>query len=132
MTITRADYVISEIYRVLRSPIAVYRPDYWWGDQDLWVVEPRLTSGPRSRVVQIRLRRELSMPNTEVNRYFWDKAYNWSDGGDEWSSIWGGIRTNGTAASSPEFNVIFRLIPFWRSHPGSDAGRSFSPACATA
>jgi SAM-dependent methyltransferase len=41
MTITRPDYVISEIYRVLRSPIAVYRPDYWWGDQDLWVVERR-------------------------------------------------------------------------------------------
>ncbi len=38
------------------------------------------------------------MPNTEVNRYFWDKAYNWSDGGDEWSSIWGGAQNqwNGT------------------------------------
>jgi SAM-dependent methyltransferase len=39
MTITRPDFVINEIYRVLRSPIAVYRPDYWWGSQDLWVVQ---------------------------------------------------------------------------------------------
>ena len=36
---TTPEFVIGEIYRVLRSPIAKFRPDYWWGDQDLWVVK---------------------------------------------------------------------------------------------
>jgi ubiquinone/menaquinone biosynthesis C-methylase UbiE len=38
------------------------------------------------------------MPSMEVNRYFWDTAYTWSDGGDEWSTIWGGAQNqwNGT------------------------------------
>ena len=39
MTITTPDFIIGEIHRVLHSPIAVYRHGYWWGDQDLWVVE---------------------------------------------------------------------------------------------
>jgi hypothetical protein len=39
MTITTPDFVIGEIYRQLRSPIAVFRHGYWWGDQDLWVVQ---------------------------------------------------------------------------------------------
>ena len=38
-TMTTPACVIGEIYRALRSPIAVFRPDFWWGDQDLWVVK---------------------------------------------------------------------------------------------
>ncbi len=39
MAMTTPDFVVGEIYRQLRAPIAVFRHAYWWGDQDLWVVE---------------------------------------------------------------------------------------------
>ena len=38
------------------------------------------------------------MPSTEENRYFWDTTFGWHDGGNEWSSMWGGAQSqwNGT------------------------------------
>ncbi len=30
------------------------------------------------------------MPNLEQNKKYWDKVYNWKDGGEEWSANWGG------------------------------------------
>lgn len=32
------DYVISQIYTTIQAPIAVYRANFWWACQDLWVV----------------------------------------------------------------------------------------------
>jgi ubiquinone/menaquinone biosynthesis C-methylase UbiE len=33
------------------------------------------------------------MPTTEENRNLWGGAYDWSNGGDEWSSAWGGAQS---------------------------------------
>jgi cyclopropane fatty-acyl-phospholipid synthase-like methyltransferase len=38
-TIVTPDFVIAEIYRQVRAPLVIYRYAYWWGHQDLYVVE---------------------------------------------------------------------------------------------
>jgi SAM-dependent methyltransferase len=36
--ITTPDYVIGELFRMVRAPIREFRHAYWWGHQDLYVI----------------------------------------------------------------------------------------------
>ena len=37
--ITTPDYVIGELFRMVRAPIREFKHAYWWGHQDLYVIE---------------------------------------------------------------------------------------------
>jgi SAM-dependent methyltransferase len=37
-TVTSPEFVVGEVYRQLRAPIAEYKNGFWWKHQDLWIV----------------------------------------------------------------------------------------------
>ncbi len=57
------------------------------------------------------------MPTLEDNHRFWGRDYDWAQGGDEWSGVWGGAEMQwfGTLLPHPSVSAD-------RHHPGNCAG----------
>jgi SAM-dependent methyltransferase len=48
------------------------------------------------------------MPSLEWNRMVWDGKYDWTQGGDEWSAVWGGAEAEWFGSLLPR---IYRWVP---------------------
>src|SRR5437660_302341 len=44
------------------------------------------------------------MPSLEWNRTVWDGKYDWAQGGDEWSEVWGGTAAEGYGTLLPRIH----------------------------
>jgi methyltransferase family protein len=51
------------------------------------------------------------MPDVDWNRYTWDRGYQWTGDGDEWSAAWGGARAHWFGSILPRIN---RFLPAHR------------------
>src|SRR5579862_2434811 len=83
----------------------------------------------------------LAMASIDENKYLWDKVYDWSQAGDEWSGGWGSPRAQWEGCLRPRIfpflrGRILEIAPghgrwtqFLRRHCTSLVGIDLAPSC---